>query len=68
MDSGNTAWMLISAGLVFLMVPGLAFFYGGLVHRKNAAATIMQSFMAIVIVSVIWVLWGYSLAARPRII
>ena len=67
MDSGNTAWMLISAALVFLMVPGLAFFYGGLVHRKNAAATIMQSFMAIAIVSVVWVLWGFSLAFGPDV-
>ena len=67
MDSGNTAWILISSALVFLMIPGLAFFYGGLVRRKNAAATIMQSFMAIAIVGVVWVLWGYSLAFGPDV-
>ena len=67
MDSGDTAWVLISSGLVFLMIPGLAFFYGGLVRRKNAAATIMQSFMAIAIVGVVWVLWGYSLAFGPDV-
>ena len=67
MDSGNTAWVLISSALVFLMIPGLAFFYGGLVRRKNAAATIMQSFMAIAIVGVVWVLWGYSLAFGPDV-
>jgi Amt family ammonium transporter len=49
------------------MVPGLAFFYGGLVRRKNAAGTIMQSFIAIAIVGVVWVLWGYSLAFGPDV-
>ncbi len=67
MDSGDTAWILISSALVFLMVPGLAFFYGGLVRRKNAAGTIMQSFIAIAIVGVVWVLWGYSLAFGPDV-
>ena len=66
-DSGDTAWILISSALVMLMTPGLAFFYGGLVRGKNAAATIMQSFILICVVSVTWVLWGYSLAFGPDI-
>ncbi|MEA2639110.1 MAG: ammonium transporter, Amt family, partial [Chloroflexota bacterium] len=64
-DSGDTAWLLTSSALVLLMTPGLAFFYGGLVRRKNALATIMQSFIIIGIISVQWVLWGYSLAFGP---
>ena len=67
MDSGNTAWVLMSSALVFIMIPGLAFFYGGLVRRKNAAATMVQSFIAIAVVSVVWVLWGYSLAFGPDV-
>jgi Amt family ammonium transporter len=65
MDSGDTAWVLGSSALVLLMTPGLAFFYGGLARRKNASATIMHSFMTIGLVSVVWVLWGYSLAFGP---
>ncbi len=64
-DSGDTAWILTSSALVLLMTPGLAFFYGGLVRRKNALATIMQSFIIIGIVSVQWMFWGYSLAFGP---
>ena len=67
MDSGDTAWVLASSALVLLMTPGLAFFYAGLVRRKNALATIMQSFMTIAIVGVAWVLWGYSLTFGPDI-
>jgi ammonium transporter, Amt family len=66
-DSGDTAWLLTSSALVLLMTPGLAFFYGGLVRRKNALATIMQSFIIIGIISVQWALWGYSLAFGPDI-
>jgi len=62
MDSGNTAWMLTASALVLLMTPGLAFFYGGLVRARNVVSTIMYSFMAMAVVSVVWVLWGYSLA------
>ena len=62
MDSGNTAWMLTASALVLLMTPGLAFFYGGLVRARNIVNTIMYSFMAMAVVSVVWVLWGYSLA------
>ena len=66
-DSGDTAWLLTSSALVLLMTPGLAFFYGGLVRRKNALATIMQSFIIIGVISVQWALWGYSLAFGPDI-
>ncbi|MFH1560648.1 MAG: hypothetical protein ABID84_04485 [Chloroflexota bacterium] len=62
MDTGNTAWLLTSSALVMLMTPGLAFFYGGLVRAKNVVSTIMYSFIAVAVVSVVWVLWGYSLA------
>jgi Amt family ammonium transporter len=65
MDTGDIAWILASSALVLLMTPGLAFFYGGLVRRKNVTATIMHSFMAIGLVGVVWVLWGYSLAFAP---
>ena len=62
MDSGSIAWMLAASALVLFMTPGLAFFYGGLVRGKNAINTVMYSFVAIGVVSVVWVLWGYSLA------
>ncbi len=62
MNTGDTAWILACSALVLLMTPGLAFFYGGLVRRKNAAATIMHSLMCMGLVGVVWVLWGYSLA------
>ena len=65
MDSGDTAWILASSALVLLMTPGLAFFYGGLVRGKNVLGTMMHSFIAIALVSVVWVLWGYSLAFGP---
>lgn len=66
-DSGDTAWVLISAALVLLMTPGLAFFYGGLVRRKNVLSVLMQCFMVACIVSLQWVLFGYSLAFGPDI-
>ncbi|MDQ3879891.1 MAG: ammonium transporter [Chloroflexota bacterium] len=65
MDAGNTAWLLISSALVMLMTPGLAFFYGGLVRRKNVLSTIMHSFFMLALISVEWVLWGYTLAFGP---
>lgn len=65
MDTGHTAWVLASSALVLLMLPGLALFYGGLVRSKNVGATIMHSFMAIGLVGVVWVTWGYSLAFGP---
>ena len=64
-DSGDTAWLLASAALVMLMTPALGFFYGGLVRRKNVLATIMHSFFILALISVQWVLWGYSLAFGP---
>jgi Amt family ammonium transporter len=66
-DTGDTAWVLASAALVMLMTPGLGFFYGGLVRQKNALATIMHSFFTLALISVQWVLWGYSLAFGPDI-
>ena len=66
-DSGDTAWILACSALVLLMTPGLAFFYGGLVRRKNSTATIMYSFMSIGLVGVVWVLWGYTLAFGPDV-
>ena len=64
-DTGDTAWLLISTALVMLMTPGLALFYGGLVRRKNVLSTIMHSFFILALISVTWVLWGYSLAFGP---
>jgi Amt family ammonium transporter len=64
-DTGNTAWLLISTALVWLMTPGLALFYGGMVRRKNLLATMMMSFAIIAIVSVLWILYGYSLSFGP---
>jgi Amt family ammonium transporter len=64
-DTGDTAWVLVSAALVMLMTPGLALFYGGLVRRKNVLSTIMHSFFILGLVSVTWVLWGYTLAFGP---
>ncbi len=65
MDTGDTAWVLVSTALVMLMTPALGFFYGGLVQRKNVLATIMHSFFILALISVQWVLWGYSLAFAP---
>jgi len=64
-DTGDTAWVLTSAALVLIMTPALAFFYGGMVGRRNVLATIMQTFIIVAIISVQWVLWGYSLAFGP---
>lgn len=65
-NSGDTAWILVSTALVMMMTaPGLAFFYGGLVRRKNVLATIMQSFFILCLISIQWILWGYSLSFGP---
>jgi Amt family ammonium transporter len=61
LDTGDTAWVLISAALVFIMTPGLGFFYGGMVRSKNVLSTIMQSFFIVGLISVEWVLFGYTL-------
>jgi ammonium transporter, Amt family len=66
-DSGDTAWLLASAALVMFMTPGLALFYGGLVRAKNVLATVMQSFIALALVSIVWMLVGYSLAFGPDV-
>ncbi|MGH3582019.1 MAG: hypothetical protein ACRDUB_10570, partial [Mycobacterium sp.] len=62
LDSGNTAWILVSAALVLFMTPGLALFYGGMARQKNILSTIMHSFFIIGLVTVQWVLFGYTLA------
>jgi Amt family ammonium transporter len=65
-DTGDTAWMLTSAALVLMMTaPGLALFYGGMVRRKNILGTYMQSFILMALISVQWILWGYSIAFGP---
>lgn len=65
-DAGNTAWMMISTILVlFMTIPGLALFYGGMVRKKNVLGTMMHSFSVTALVSVIWVVIGYSLAFTP---
>src|SRR5205823_3061795 len=65
-DKGDTAWVLVCSALVLLMTaPGLALFYGGMVRQKNALATLMQSFVVLCLVSIQWVLFGYSLAFGP---
>ena len=61
-NTGDTAWVLASAALVMFMTPGLAFFYGGMVRAENILAMLMQNFFALGIVTVIWVVVGYSLA------
>jgi Amt family ammonium transporter len=61
-DTGDTAWLLMSTALVMVMLPGLALFYGGLVRRKNVLSTIMHSFFGLALVSVVWVVVGFSLA------
>ena len=66
-DTGDTAWVLASTALVMLMTPGLALFYGGMVRRKNVLGTIMHSFVALGIITVQWVLFGYSLAFGPDV-
>jgi Amt family ammonium transporter len=62
MDTGDTAWVLTSAALVLLMTPGLALFYGGMVRAKSVLNMMMMSFGALALISVVWVLWGYSMA------
>ncbi|HPR72731.1 MAG TPA: ammonium transporter [Bacteroidales bacterium] len=67
-DSGATAWMLTSTALVLLMIPGLAMFYGGLVRSKNVMGTIMHSFVAMGIISVLWVIIGYSMCFGSNVL
>ncbi|MDP6510304.1 MAG: ammonium transporter [Dehalococcoidia bacterium] len=64
-SGGDTAWVLVSAALVLLMTPALGFFYGGMVRHKNVVSLILQTFIIVGVISVSWVLWGYSLAFGP---
>jgi Amt family ammonium transporter len=64
-NSGDTAWVLICTALVMLMTPGLGLFYGGMVRKKNVLSTIMLSFVMVSLISLQWVLFGYSLAFGP---
>ena len=61
-DSGDTAWVLVSTALVMLMTPGLAFFYAGMARKKNVLGTIMQSYFILCLIGIQWVVWGYSLS------
>lgn len=61
-NAADTTWILVATALVFLMTPGLAFFYGGMVHRKNVISTMIKSVVAAGIVSVMWIAVGFSLA------
>ena len=67
LSAGDTAWVLASSALVLLMTPGLAFFYGGLVRKKNVLSILMQCYIVICIVTIQWVVFGYSLAFGPDI-
>jgi Amt family ammonium transporter len=67
MDSGDTAWMLMSTALVMIMLPGLALFYGGLVRSKNVLSTVMHSFFGLALVSIVWVIVGFTLAFGPDV-
>jgi len=67
-DSGATAWMLTSTALVLLMVPGLAMFYGGLVRTKNVLGTMMHSFVAMGIMTVLWVICGYCMCFGKNVL
>ncbi|MFM8871430.1 MAG: ammonium transporter, partial [Actinomycetota bacterium] len=65
MESGNLAWILISAALVLFMTPGLAFFYGGMDRGRNVLNMLMMNFYCVLIVPILWVLVGYSLSQVP---
>lgn len=67
LDTGDTSWMLVATGLVLIMTPGLGFFYGGMVGKKNVISTVLQSYMAMIIVSVLWVVIGFGLCFGPSI-
>lgn len=61
-DKGDTVWMIVASALVFFMIPGLALFYGGLVRSKNVLSTMMHSFVAILVLTLQWTIFGYSFA------
>ncbi|WP_426063344.1 ammonium transporter [Flavobacterium sp. DSP2-3-1] len=66
-DTGDTAWMIVATALVFIMTPGLGFFYGGMVGKKNVISTMLQSFMAMIIVTVLWIVIAFGLSFGPSI-
>jgi Amt family ammonium transporter len=66
-SAGDTAWLLVSTALVLLMVPGVGLFYGGMVRRKNALSTLMMVFATMAVMSIVWVLYGYTLAFGPDV-
>lgn len=61
LDSGNTAFLIVAMALVNLMTPGLAFFYGGLVRQQNVLTIIMQNYVSMGLITIVWVMWGFSL-------
>ena len=61
-DTGDTAWMLMASALVLIMTPGLAFFYGGMVSKKNVISTMLQSFICMAVITILWVVVGFSLS------
>jgi ammonium transporter, Amt family len=67
LDSGDIAWVIAATALVMIMTPAVGFFYGGLVRRKNLVSTIVQCFAIFAVISLVWALWGYSLALGPSI-
>jgi len=67
LDSGDIAWVTTATALVMIMTPALGFFYGGLVRRKNLVSTISQCFAIFAVVSLVWAMWGYSLALGPSV-
>jgi Amt family ammonium transporter len=67
LDSGDIAWVLAATGLVMIMTPALGFFYGGLVRRKNLVSTIVQCLTIFAVMSLVWAMWGYSLAFAPSL-
>ncbi|MCF8321867.1 MAG: ammonium transporter [Flavobacterium sp.] len=67
LDTGDTAWMIVATAFVLLMTPGLGFFYGGMVGKKNVISTVLQSFIAMVIVTVLWVVVGFGLCFGPSV-
>src|SRR4029450_954663 len=67
MNSGDTAWMLMATALVMIMLPGLALFYGGLVRSKNVLSTVMHSFFGLALVTIVWVIVGFTLAFGPDV-
>ena len=64
-NSADTAWVLVSAAMVMLMTPGVAFFYGGMVRRKNFLSTLMMCFVTLGLIGLLWVAYGYSLSFGP---